>query len=98
VLLSDVLYQDKATCLTILQSAHRALADGGKLIIRGYYSDPGGSESLFGALFVVNVQLNDAGREPITLPKLRNWVCEAGFRDVKTFGLTARSTCLTAVK
>lgn len=98
VLLSDVLYQDKPTCVRILRSAREALTDGGKLIIRGYYSDPNGSESLFGALFVINVQLLDEGREPITLARLRNWVGEAGFKDITTFTVTSRSTCLVAVR
>ncbi len=98
VLLSDVLYQDKATCLTILRSAHTALVKGGRLVIRGYYSDPGESQSLFGALFVVHLLLSDPNREPITVPLLRTWVKEAGFKDLNVFALTERSTCLIAVK
>ena len=98
VLLSDVLYQDKATCVTILRSAHAALTEGGKLIIRGYYSDPGGSESLFGALFVVHLLLSDPSREPISLGTLRNWLDEVGFTRMEDFALSERSTCLTAEK
>jgi SAM-dependent methyltransferase len=98
VLLSDVLYQNKATCLTILRSAYKALASGGRLIVRGYYSDPGGSESLFGALFVVHLLLSDPSRDPLSVSALKSWVNEAGFKDLKIFALTERSTCLTAVK
>jgi hypothetical protein len=98
VLLSDVLYQDKATCLAMLRSAHRALRADGRLVVRGYYSDPGGSESLFGALFVLNVLLGGPDRETITLGKLSSWILEAGFRDLAAFALTGRSSCLTAVK
>jgi SAM-dependent methyltransferase len=98
VLLSDVLYQNKATCLAVLRSAYAALAAGGRLIIRGYYSDPGGTESLFGALFVVHLLLSDSSREPLSLGVLESWVSEVGFKDVEVFALTERSTCLIAAK
>ncbi|MGD2109576.1 MAG: methyltransferase dimerization domain-containing protein [Phycisphaerae bacterium] len=98
VLLSDVLYQTKAACLTVLRSAYDALVPGGRLIVRGYYSDPGGSESLFGALFVVHLLLSDPSRDPIPAGELKLWVSQAGFNDIDVFALTERSTCLTAVK
>jgi hypothetical protein len=98
VLLSDVLYQDEAMCMTMLRSAHKALRQGGRLVVRGYYSDPGGSESVFGALFALNVLLGGPAREAITLGKVRDWIREAGFRDVSAFALTGRSSCLMAVK
>jgi hypothetical protein len=98
VLLSDVLYQDKDTCFAILRSAHSALARGGKLVIRGYYSDPGGAEGLFGALFVVKLLASDPSREPISVPALRGWLGEVGFGQIDHFALTTRSTCLTAVR
>ena len=98
VLLSDVLYQNKATCLTVLRSAYQTLAPSGRLIVRGYYSDPGGSESLFGALFVVHLLLSDPTRDPLPISALQSWIGEVGFKDLKVFALTERSTCLTAVK
>jgi predicted O-methyltransferase YrrM len=98
VLLSDVLYQDRETVLSILRSAHSALATGGMLVIRGYFSDPGGTESLFGALFVVKLLASDPSREAISLPKLNEWLCEVGFKQISASALTARSTCLSAVR
>ena len=38
VLLSDVLYQDQATCRTILQSAYQALRPGGRLVVISFHS------------------------------------------------------------
>ncbi len=98
VLLSDVLYQDEAISKTILRSAYAALAAGGRLVVRGYYSDPEGSQPLFGALFAVMLLLSDPNREPITFPGVRGWIEETGFKNVGTFALTERSTCLIAVK
>ena len=96
VLLSDVLYQDSATCMTMIRSAHRALAPGGKLLVRGYFCDPGGAQPLFGSLFILGRQLTDPKRQIISVPLLRDWVRQAGFANVHTFALTSRSTCLTA--
>ncbi len=98
VLLSDVLYQDEATCKRILRSAHGALRNGGRLVVRGYFSDPEGSNPLFGALFVLKLLLSDPTREPISVAKLRGWVEEAGFHHVESFALTQRSTCFAAIK
>ncbi len=98
VLLSDVLYQDRETCKAILRSTYDALVDGGRLVVRGYYSDPEGSNTLFGALFVLKLQLGDPNRELISLPTLCEWIEEGGFRNVHAFALTERSSCLTAVK
>jgi 2-polyprenyl-3-methyl-5-hydroxy-6-metoxy-1,4-benzoquinol methylase len=98
VLLSDVLYQNQAACLTVLRSAHRALAPGGRLIVRGYYSDPGGSESRFGALFVIHLLLSDPSRDPLPVSVLKSWIEQVGFKNLEVFALTERSTCLTAVK
>ena len=98
VLLSDVLYQDRETCKAILRSAYNALADGGKLVVRGYYSDPEGSNTLFGALFVLKLQFGDTERELMSVPTLCKWIEEAGFGNVCAFALTERSSCLVAAK
>lgn len=98
VLLSDVLYQDEATSLAVLSAGFRALKPGGKLIIRGYYSDPEQSHPPWGALFDLARQLWAAGREPITHGRLLGWVDLVGFIDVELFPLTERSTCVLAVR
>lgn len=98
VLLSDVLYQKRAVCLGILRSAYSALAKKGLLIIRGYYSDPEGLQPLFGSLFALGMPLFDPEREIISVPLLRDWVEESGFKNLKVFSLTERSTCFIAGK
>lgn len=98
VLLSDVLYHEKALCMRILRSAYDAVATGGRLVIRGYFSDPEGSQPLFGSIFALKLQFSAPEREAISAPKLRKWIEDAGFKDVQSFALTERSTCMTATK
>ena len=96
-LLSDVLYQDENTCLTLIRSAYEALTDGGMLLVRGYFSDPEGLQPLFGAIFTLAMQLNGADRAIISVPVAVNWIEQIGFTNVKGFALTEQSTCLTAL-
>ncbi len=98
VLLSDVLYQDRKTCEKILQSAYDALRPNGRLVIRGYYADPEGSQPLFGSMFALAQLLWDDGRELISVKLLQGWIKQVGFKILKTHSLTERSTYLIAEK
>jgi SAM-dependent methyltransferase len=83
VLFSDSLYYEEETA---------------KRILRGYYSDPGASEPLFGAIFRLNLLLFDPVRKPPALDDIRSWLADVGFRDLRAFALTEKSTCVCAVK
>jgi predicted O-methyltransferase YrrM len=96
VLLSDVLYQEKSFCLTILQSAYKALVPGGILLVRGYYSDPGGSNPVFGSLFNLARLLDNPQREFISVSLLSQWIAQVGFKIFNLFPLTERSVCIMA--
>jgi len=97
VLLSDVVY-DQQTAAPVLQRARECLREGGLLVIRGYYSDPEGAPSLFGALFVFNELVFDPSREVLTLPMLRRRVADAGFRIMRASPLTERSSVVVATR
>ncbi len=98
VLLSDVLYQDSSICIRILQSAYDALAPDGLLIIRGYFTDPEGSQPVFGSLFALGRLLFDESRELISIPLLHDWIEQVGFKITASQALTERSTCIQARK
>jgi SAM-dependent methyltransferase len=98
VLLSDSFYYDEATAKRILRSVLAALNKGGTVIIRGYYPDPGASEPLFGAIFRLNLLLFDPERTPPSLGDITGWLDEEGFRNVRAFALTEKSTCVLAKK
>lgn len=98
VLLSDVLYQDKSTCIQILQSAHDALAPNGLLIVRGYFSDPKASQPVFGTFFALGRLLFGENRDIISIPKLHSWIEKVGYKITASQALTERSTCIQARK
>ena len=98
VLLSDSLYFDPAVSMHILESVRAALNTDGTLIIRGYYHDPGGSESLFGAIFRLNLLLFNPERTPPTVRDISSQLTQVGFRNVRWFALTERSSCFVGIK
>jgi SAM-dependent methyltransferase len=98
VLLSDSFYYDETTGPRILRAIHTALGDGGTLIIRGYYPDPGEAEPLFGAIFRLNLLLFEPDRSPPALGEVLSWIDAAGFRDVRSFALTEKSSCVLAYR
>lgn len=98
VLLSDSLYFDPAVSMRILEVAHAALNPDGTLIIRGYYHDAGGSESLFGALFRLNLLLFRPERTPPAVRDVSGLLTQIGFRNVRWFALTERSSCFVGTK
>jgi hypothetical protein len=98
VLFSDVLYADVSICRRMIGLAHNALKPGGLLIVRGYFSDPDGVQSSFGALFDLKRMLWDPSRAPITIQVLKGWIADAGFQGIRTFALTERSTALLGEK
>ncbi|NJN63904.1 MAG: hypothetical protein HC882_02845, partial [Acidobacteria bacterium] len=63
---------------------------------RGYYPDPGGSESAFGAVFRLNLLLSNPARVPPTAADIVRALEAAGFCRVQRFPLTPRSTCFVA--
>jgi SAM-dependent methyltransferase len=98
VLLSDSLYFDETISTRILRSAYRALNPGGIVIIRGYYPDPEGAESLFGAIFRINLLLFEPNRRPPAVADIARQLVEVGFSGTRMFALTERSTCFIGIK
>ena len=97
VLLSDVIYDESESDM-VLRNAKNCLRDNGTLILRGYYSDPENTKTLFGALFVLNQLIFDPGRKIMTFSSLQSKVKEIGFKILKVSPLTERSFILVAEK
>ncbi len=98
VLFSDSLYYDEDKTLGILKTAHKALAPGGQIILRGYYADPGGSETLFGAVFKLNLLFFDPNRKAPNVNDLKAWLGQAGFKKPQAIPITEQSVCLVGTK
>jgi hypothetical protein len=97
VLLSDVVYNDRIA-KPVLKNAYNCLNSGGQLIVRGYYSDPGGKDSLFSRLFVLQEVVFDPKREVLDMPGLVESVKKSGFDITYRGQLTERSQILLAKK
>jgi SAM-dependent methyltransferase len=97
VLLSDVIY-DARIAKGVLDNVIRCLKPGGQLIIRGYYSDPGGQDSLFSRLFVLQEFVFDPDREVLNMSSLSELIKNRGFDIVYQGQLTKRSQILLAKK
>jgi hypothetical protein len=98
VLLSDVLYLAADRSRDMLRWAQRALAPGGLLVVRGYFSDPDGVQNPFGALFDLARLFWGEDRETMPLGLILEWLREVGFTRARSFPLTERSTCLLATR
>jgi ubiquinone/menaquinone biosynthesis C-methylase UbiE len=97
VLLSDVIY-DVNLISNILKRVFDSLRKGGQLIIRGYYSDPAGIDTLFSQLFVLQLLAFDPAREILTMPILVSAIEKSGFRLDYRDRLTERSQLIIARK
>jgi 2-polyprenyl-3-methyl-5-hydroxy-6-metoxy-1,4-benzoquinol methylase len=97
VLLSDVIYDVRIARL-VLKNAFNCLKPGGQLIIRGYYSDPGGEDSIFSRLFVLQELVFDPEREVLSMSSLSESVENGGFDIIHRGQLTERSQILIAKK
>ena len=97
VLMSDVIYSEEETVI-MLKKAWDSLRADGLLVIRGYYSHPGKSTPLFGALFVLNDLLFDPDSKILTVSSLTERIVETGFTIIKSCPLTERSTLVVARK
>ena len=97
VLLSDVIY-DARIAKPVLKNAYHCLNPGGLLIVRGYYSDPVGEDSLFSRLFVLQELVFDPKREVLNMSNLSEWIENNGFEIIHRGQLTERSQILIATK
>ena len=82
----------------MLLNAWRSLAQGGMLIVRGYYADPEKSRPLFGALFAAKELVDNAKPTIMTVSMLEKNVRETGFTIGKVAPLTEYSFVLVGRK
>lgn len=98
VLLSDVLYGPPSVCTAILRSAYSALVPRGRLVIRGYFSDPEGTQPPFGTLFDLGRLLWNSKNESLSVKQICLLLQETGFKEIETFAVSNRSSGFTATK
>jgi len=79
----------------LLRRCHRALATGGRLVIRDFILEPGKTAPKPAALFALNMLVATRSGSTYTEGEYRAWLAAAGFRAVERAGadlLVARST------
>ena len=68
----------------ILKRAHRALKNGGRVIVLDMMTDATHTAPKFSALFAVNMALTTANGWVFSDEELKGWMCEAGFAPDET--------------
>jgi len=100
VLLANVLHMYSAeVARALVARAAAALAPGGRLVIHGFTTDPGGTGPLEDALFSLNIGLLTEGGRAHPLAEMQGWVTSAGLAEARSFRIDAIPTgVLTAVR
>ena len=84
VLLSAIIHINSAEENSrLIGRIHRALAPGGRLVIREFIMDPDRTGPLFGALFALNMLVGTERGDTYTEDEIRGWCQEAGFGRVE---------------
>lgn len=97
VLLSDVLYLPNFECEKLLDIAASALKKDGLIVIRGsFLSDT--DDSLFPALFDINLLLHNNKFRNKTVSEIQSWLEKRGLADIKSQLLSELSTLITGKK
>ncbi|HUS70572.1 MAG TPA: methyltransferase [Anaerolineae bacterium] len=82
VLLSNILHDNsEESCQQLLAKAHRALTDGGLVVVNEFFLDEEGSSPPVGAIFSVLMMLENHGATEYPAEQIKSWLLEARFRD-----------------
>ena len=83
-LLSAIIHQNSpAQNIELFQKVLRALAYGGRIVIRDHVMEPNRIEPKDGAIFAVNMLVNTQGGSTFTFDEIKSWLTEAGFAGVR---------------
>ncbi len=101
LLISGFLHREsEASCRTLLERAHAALAPGGQLIVADVFTGEGGDGPPFACLFGLNMLLSAEGAGVHPAPAMAGWMADAGFTAVAAHPLPPPMphTALVAVR
>lgn len=99
VLLSSVLHiYSPDENRKLLQKVYQSLQPGGKIFIRDFLLNQPKTSPLIGVLFAVNMLINTERGNAYSLAEMKNWMKEAGFKNIKKQPLEGRMLLLEAHK
>lgn len=88
VLMSGMFHRETAsTCQGLIQRAAACLDPGGLLIVSDVFTDAGGTQPVFAALFGLNMMLTAADGGVHADADVQAWMASAGFTDLRTSAL-----------
>ncbi len=82
----------------LFERVHRALRPGGRILIAEFLADEGRHENALALLFAVNMLVNTEHGDTFTYNELRQWLEQAGFKQVHTIEAPAPSPLIAAAK
>ena len=82
----------------LLQKAHAALPDGGRLIVYDAISDDDRRANAFGLLMSLNMLIETPGGFDYTAADCRGWMKQAGFRKTQVVPLVGPDSMVFGIK
>ncbi len=98
-LLSAIIHQNSPEeNIELYRKIHRALASGGKLLIRDHVMEPSRIQPPQGTLFAINMLVNTKGGDTYTFDEIKNGLEAAGFVEVLMLRKGERMDCLVEAR
>jgi len=85
-------------CQRLVARCAAALDPGGRLCLKDFFLDPGGTSPTGAALFAVNMLVNTEGGGCYTLDEVDHWLTDAGLRRDQVIELTPQTRLVVAAK
>jgi ubiquinone/menaquinone biosynthesis C-methylase UbiE len=98
VLLSNILHDNnEESCHQLLARAHRALIDGGLVVVNEFFLDKDGASPSVGAIFSLLMMLENHGAAEYSAEQIKTWLLETGFSDTVMHRLPEPSPMVVVV-
>ena len=88
VLMSGMFHREtESACRSLIARGAACLETGGLLVVSDVFTDPGGTQPTFAAMFGLNMMLTAADGGVHADADVKRWMADAGFRDMRVVPL-----------
>ena len=88
VLMSGMFHREtESACRSLIARGAACLETGGLLVVSDVFTDPGGTQPTFAAMFGLNMMLTAADGGVHADADVKHWMADAGFRDMRVVPL-----------
>lgn len=99
VILGHICHSEGAeNTIKLISKCFNSLVDGGTLLIADMIPDDERRSAIFPLLFAVNMLVSTTEGNTFTMKEYREWLENAGFRDIKTLDIPGPSPLILATK